>query len=254
MSNAPRRKSATDLYHVMAKGINKEHIFNQTRERNYLKKIIIEELKDFSVEIYSYCIMSNHLHMVLKAEPEELSSFMAKVLAHYANYYNYKHDRNGHVFQNRFKSQCIENESYFWACIRYIHLNPVKVGLVEIPEQYKFSSMQEYCDQNPRILHEKAIQLFKEKFGTEKQFLKYHGEKTYLVFIDQMEEELLQQQEIVMQIMRDIQKEYQLEKLVEVTENIKIRKKYKSEIRKILNISNQKTEKLYHYARIKSLW
>ena len=140
-----RQKSGTDLYHVIAKGINKERTFNQSREKTYLKKIIKKSQKKYeNVEIYAYCIMSNHIHLILKAEFPELSLFMAAVLAEYANYYNYKHHRNGHVFQNRFVSECIETERYFWNCLRYIHLNPVKARVVKEAARYQYSSMMEY--------------------------------------------------------------------------------------------------------------
>ena len=73
-----RQKSGTDLYHVIAKGINKERTFNQSREKTYLKKIIKKIQKKYeNVEIYAYCIMSNHIHLILKAEFPELSLFMA---------------------------------------------------------------------------------------------------------------------------------------------------------------------------------
>lgn len=112
-----RRKSSTGKYHVIAKGINKEHIFNQIRERSYFKKILIKFLEKYDVKLFAYCIMSNHIHLVLQAELQVLSLFMAQVLAEYAQYYNYKHQRNGHVFQNRFRSECIENTQHFWNCI-----------------------------------------------------------------------------------------------------------------------------------------
>ncbi len=145
-----RQKSGTDRYHVIAKGINKERTFNQSREKTYLKKIIKKIKKKYeNVEIYAYCIMSNHIHLILKAEFPELSLFMAAVLAEYANYYNYKHHRNGHVFQNRFVSECIETERYFWNCLRYIHLNPVKARVVKEAARYQYSSMMEYKSGTP---------------------------------------------------------------------------------------------------------
>ena len=156
-----RQKSGTDLYHVIAKGINKERTFNQSREKTYLKKIIKKIKKKYeNVEIYAYCIMSNHIHLILKAEFPELSLFMAAVLAEYANYYNYKHHRNGHVFQNRFVSECIETERYFWNCLRYIHLNPVKARVVKEAARYQYSSMMEYKSEIPDLI---AEDLFKTR-------------------------------------------------------------------------------------------
>ena len=114
MPNRGRIKSVTSLYHVFVRGINKELIFNQVREKRYFKKIIQKHLSEYEIEIYAYCIMSNHAHFIIKSNDiHVMSMFMSKILAEYANYYNYKKQRNGHVFQNRFGSECIENEKYF---------------------------------------------------------------------------------------------------------------------------------------------
>ena len=90
MPHKPRRESSTRFYHIYVRGINKEKIFGQSREKNYFKRIIRKYLKEYDVEIYSYCIMSNHAHLLIKSDLKELSMFMSKVLAKYAQYYNYK--------------------------------------------------------------------------------------------------------------------------------------------------------------------
>lgn len=164
VKNRRRRESFTGLYHVVVKGINKERIFDQQREKVYLKKIILEFKEKYGIEIYAYCIMSNHAHFIIRAELNELSSFMARVLAKYAFYYNFKHNRNGHVFQNRFMSECIESESYYWTCLRYIHLNPVKANMVKRVVRYKYSSMGEYFTETKGLICEKAFEMYKKTF------------------------------------------------------------------------------------------
>ena len=89
---------------------------------------------------------------------------MSKVLAKYAQYYNYKNNRNGHVFQNRFGSECIESERYFWNCLKYIHMNPVKACMVSGLMDYKYSSIKDYMNEIVDILHENAIKHYKTKF------------------------------------------------------------------------------------------
>ena len=152
MSRTRRMESATGIYHVIIRGINHEKIFNQSREKIYFKKIILKYLEKYNIDIYSYCIMSNHAHFLIRAELKVLSVFMACILAEYATYYNFKHYRNGHVFQNRFLSECINDEQYFWSCMRYIHLNPVKAGMVKGIAKYKYSSIGEYINEIPEIL------------------------------------------------------------------------------------------------------
>ena len=87
----------------MSRGINKEAIFKEQRERTRMLNLIRENTMEYDVEIYSYCIMPNHFHLLIKADLKELASFMAKVLAKFAKYYNQKHNRVGHVFQGRYR-------------------------------------------------------------------------------------------------------------------------------------------------------
>ena len=82
--------------------------------------------------------MSTHFHILLRADLKLLSHYMASVLAEFAEYYNFKHNRNGHVFQDRFKSECVETGQYFWNCMRYIHMNPVNANIVKHPLNYNF--------------------------------------------------------------------------------------------------------------------
>lgn len=241
-----RQKSGTDLYHVIAKGINKERTFNQSREKTYLKKIIKKIQKKYeNVEIYAYCIMSNHIHLILKAEFPELSLFMAAVLAEYANYYNYKHHRNGHVFQNRFVSECIETERYFWNCLRYIHLNPVKARVVKEAARYQYSSMMEYKSGTPDILHEKAVAFYKKEFGIYSEFEEFHKQRQRELYIDIPDEVSMQQNEIAFLIAEDLFKTRNLSKLTQVFEESEIRKVYLQELMRTLKISERKAKTIY---------
>ncbi len=247
MPTKRRQRSGTDIYHVIAKGINKERNFNQEREKVYLKKIIRKIQKKYkSVEIYAYCIMSNHLHLILKAEFPVLSLFMAAVLAEYANYYNYKHHRNGHVFQNRFISECIETERYFWNCLRYIHLNPVKAHITKEASGYKYSSMAEYRNNAPDILHEKAVEFYRKEFDSYSEFEEFHKQRQRELFIDIPDEVTSQQNEIALLIAEELYKIKDLSKLMQVFEEREVRQVYLQEIKRILRISEKKAIRIYN--------
>ncbi len=239
-----RRESSTGIYHVIVKGINNERIFNQQREKIYLKKIILKHLEVFEVEVYSYCIMSNHAHFIIRAEIQVLSSFMAIVLSEYANYYNFKHHRNGHVFQNRFKSECIENEKYFWMCLRYIHLNPVKAGMVKKATRYKYSSMGEYLVDEPIIIHEKALAMSKKSFLDFDAFEKFHNERETEVFEDVADEKLLQEKKIALEIAEEMMSENNLALLMQVFEEKAIRNEYIKKIKQNLKLSQRRAKEL----------
>lgn len=244
MPNKPRKVSHTGYYHVMARGINKEKTFNQPREKKRLKTILQNKLNDYAVEIHAYCIMSNHLHLIIKAEVEELSMFMARTLADYAEYYNYKHDRNGHVFQNRFKSECIESESYYLACLRYIHLNPVKAQITSDFMKYKYSSVQEFCAESSNIIHDNAFYLKNLKFENTAAFIRYHQDICNRVFLDVSSEVYCQIYEISIQILYQLQIQHQLSNPIEILEKKELRKEFKEEIKNILEVSDRKTDAL----------
>ena len=165
------RKSISDIYHVTNRGVNHLSIFAQNREKGRMLNLIRENCDKYHVGIYSYCIMPNHFHLLIKASLSDLSAFMAVISSKYASYYNYKHKRSGVVFQNRFQSQCIEDANYFWNCLRYIHLNPVKAKLCKDPRSYKYGSMNELCKiRKKEILDENVYKKIKEFFGTAEQF------------------------------------------------------------------------------------
>ena len=96
--------------------------------------------KETGFFLYAYCLMDNHIHLLIREGEESLATTMKRINASYAFYFNQRYQRVGHLFQDRFKSEPIENEQYFLAAVRYIHNNPVKAGLVERAEQYKGSS------------------------------------------------------------------------------------------------------------------
>ena len=143
----------------MSRGINKLPVFKENRERTRMLNLIRENALQYDVEIYAYCIMPNHLHLLIKADLKELASFMAKIIAEFARYYNHKHNRTGYVFQGRYKSQCIESIGYFWNCLRYIHNNPLYLSGVEIILNYKYSSLRELYYKEKDILTDLIFQL-----------------------------------------------------------------------------------------------
>ena len=93
-----------------------------------------------SVLIFAYCLMGNHIHLLLREGAEGLSSFMKRVGVRYVWWYNRKYQRTGHLFQDRFRSEAVETDEYFLAALRYIYQNPVKAGLCEDISQYRWSS------------------------------------------------------------------------------------------------------------------
>ncbi len=134
----------SSYFHVMSQGINKEFIFKDDKDIMVYKRLI-KKYKRELVKIIAYCVMNNHVHILIYAdEINNLTKFMHKINTIYAMYYNQKYKRVGYVFRDRYRSEIIESQYYLKQCIDYIHLNPVKAKLCEKPEDYEYSSYNEY--------------------------------------------------------------------------------------------------------------
>jgi len=144
MPRTAREKSETGIYHVIVRGINRQAIFldDEDREKylNKLKRITEETMS----EILGYCLMSNHIHVIIREGEAGISLLMKRLGTSYAYWYNQKYQRTGHVFQDRFKSENIEDDRYLLTVVRYVHLNPVKAGIVNKPQDYIWSSCRAY--------------------------------------------------------------------------------------------------------------
>lgn len=146
MPRTPRLIPPEGFLHVICRGNNRRKIFLCKRDfriyRGILKKLKAEE----SIEILHYCFMPNHIHLLLKiVEYSNLSRFMQRLNVRYSLYYHKKRRYTGHLWQDRFKSKLITNESYLMQCGKYIELNPVKAGIAKRPEDYPYSSYGYYA-------------------------------------------------------------------------------------------------------------
>jgi REP element-mobilizing transposase RayT len=145
MARLARQISESGLYHIVFRGVNKQSIFEE--EADYIRlKVILSELKaEMKFEIYVYCFMSNHVHILLKEQNMgDISLFMKRLLTRYARWYNIKYKRSGALIANRYKSQPVDVDEYFLSVVRYIHQNPIKAGMVEHIGDYRWSSYNEY--------------------------------------------------------------------------------------------------------------
>jgi REP element-mobilizing transposase RayT len=153
MPRQARKESGTGIYHVMLRGINRQDIFEEAEDYMRMLSCLQQMLEQYDDQgnrlpplctFYAYCLMSNHVHLLLRVNQENIGSTIKHLAVMYAMYYNQKYSRSGHVFQDRFKSEPVNDMQYFVTLLRYIHQNPAKAGIVGKVGDYDWSSWKEY--------------------------------------------------------------------------------------------------------------
>lgn len=144
MPRTAREKSKTGIYHVILRGINRQTIFEDDEDAAKFIQTLEKYRKKSGFVLYAYCLMGNHVHLLIKEEEEDLGTSIKRIGASYVYWYNWKYERYGHLFQDRYKSENVENDKYFLAVLRYIHQNPLKAELVGELADYTWSSFGEY--------------------------------------------------------------------------------------------------------------
>ena len=146
MPRSARKPSATGIFHVVQRGLDQQVIFRDDEDRRKYLSILRDCRELCGFELYAYCLMGNHAHILLKPVDESLELIFKRIAGRYVYWYNAKYARSGHLFQDRFKSEPVESENYFLTVLRYIHQNPMKAGLCKHPSDYIYSSYNEYID------------------------------------------------------------------------------------------------------------
>ncbi len=146
MPRQARNKSASGYMHVIVRGIGKQLLFEDEYDYKYYLKKLEQYCMDTEVSISAYCLMDNHVHLLVKGDSEDIALLMKKIGVSYSWYYNKKYDRVGHLFQDRYKSESIENEKYLLTAFRYILKNPEKAGICSVA-RYPWNSFWHYDKQ-----------------------------------------------------------------------------------------------------------
>ncbi len=146
MPRRSRKRSSSGLYHVMLRGINKQRLFHDDADyQTYLAGLLkYHAISGFT--LYAYCLMPNHVHLLLRENPdaEPIGKIMRRLGTWYVFRYNQRYERTGPLFEGRYRSETVENDSAFLAVLRYIHRNPVKAGITQQAVQYPHSSCPVY--------------------------------------------------------------------------------------------------------------
>lgn len=144
MPRAPRIWFPGAIYHIIQRGNDQQNIFRKDGDRIWFLKTVKKVKKEMLFKVFLYVLMDNHYHMTIEASGNHISEIMHSINSTYAIRFNKKYKRKGHLFQGRFKGILVDRDTYLLELSRYIHLNPVKAGVVNNPEDYKWSSYGYY--------------------------------------------------------------------------------------------------------------
>lgn len=134
------------IYHITARGNERKKIFFTERDYQRFKEYLVIAQERFGCVLHAYVLMGNHYHMILETKEKNLSRVMHYLNSSYTTYINVKRKRNGHLLQGRFKSIVVDKDGYLLELSRYLHLNPVRAGMAQRPEEYRYSSYKAYID------------------------------------------------------------------------------------------------------------
>ena len=198
MPRKPRIMSSTGIYHIILRSVNQHIIFEDDSDYQKFLFVLSDCVKKYDNQIYAYCLMDNHVHLLMQSPPDNLASFFQSLGTRFVRWYNNKYSRSGHLFQERFYSVAIENESAFLSVLLYIHNNPVNANICLFPSEYHWSSYKAYYGANNPLVNvsfaynisgskESLLHFFatEQPSSDDELFLKDHRETTHFLTDEQ---------------------------------------------------------------------
>lgn len=167
MPRLARKYLESTFIHIIVQGIDKEYIFQKNSFKDAYLNILKKNISETDIKVIAYCVMGNHIHLLVYSENiNSLSKIMQRTNGAYAKLYNKTKNRVGYVFRNRYYTQMILTEQQLYNCIVYIHKNPIRANIVNVFQEYKYSSYKEYIGKR-NLISEDSLKLV---FGDSKDF------------------------------------------------------------------------------------
>ncbi|HEX3029848.1 MAG TPA: transposase [Clostridia bacterium] len=242
MPRTPRDRSKSGIYHIIMRGINRQSIFEDDEDSvKFLHTL--QKYKDVcGYKLYAYCLMGNHLHLLLMEGNEPLEQVMRRVCGSYVLWYNRKYDRVGYLFQDRYKSEPVEDDTYFLTVLRYILQNPIKAGLVTSIDEYMWSNYNEYIERTKMSDIDFVLEIFsKNRDNAVKSFIDYISKPNEDVCLDISEKRKITDKDakIIIKKLCNINNAIDMQKL-----DIRERNEYLKELKDGYNLSIRQIERL----------
>jgi len=182
MPRPPRIEFEGAVYHVMSRGNGRQRIVHDDRDRRRLDEGLEAAVERFDWRVLAYVWMDNHLHVAVRTPRPNLARGMQHLLSSYANFHARRHGRGGHLFQGRYQALLIGGEGYYWDVTRYVHLNPLRAGLVQKPQDWRWSSYGGYHDRRrrvPWVAYDEVLAAWSASYGGSRS----HAADAYRAFV-----------------------------------------------------------------------
>lgn len=182
MPRKPRQLSSLNIYHVVIKGTNSQLLFEENNDYLKYKDILKRHKEDCKFDLFAYCLMSNHVHLLIRTTSVPLEAIFRKINTAYANWFNMKYSRFGPLQDGRYYSEPIESFRQLLSALRYIHRNPLKADLEKaVGSKYPWNSYLSYTKQNENIVDTEFIL---SEFNSLDDFIEFHNINSEEYFID----------------------------------------------------------------------
>jgi REP element-mobilizing transposase RayT len=146
MPRRPRCEIENGLYHVTNRGLEQRNIVRDDRDRREWLRLLAQTVRRCRWRLFAHVLLDNHFHLYFRTPEPNLSAGMHDLESSYATFFNQRHDRRGPLYQDRFHAVIVESDAHSWELTRYLHLNPVRAGVVKDPAAYRWSSYPDYLD------------------------------------------------------------------------------------------------------------
>ncbi len=247
MPRKAREISSSGIYHVITRGLNKQLIFHETYDYQQFLIILSRTKEEYNFNLYAYCLMGNHVHLLIKDNNNKISMIMHRICLTYSMWYNKKYNRNGYLFQNRFKSEPVENEQYLLTVFRYIHQNPLKAGMVSWLYSYRWSSYCDYYNGHSDLVD---LEMFQGFFAGKNELLDFLGASTREMCMEYYTRNNMSDDDVltIIRTVSGLDDPHDLKKMDDVSIREILSELYKAgvnanQIEKITGVSSRKTNK-----------
>lgn len=153
MPRGPRKISSTGIYHIILRSINQHIIFEEDADYQKMLFLLSDCKRTFDIDIYAYCLMDNHIHLLIHSMDNCLASFFQSLGTRFVRWYNTKYSHSGHLFQDRYYSVAVESKTQYLSTLTYIHNNPVKSSVCRFPSEYRWSSYNAFYGQKNSLVN-----------------------------------------------------------------------------------------------------